>query len=431
MKKGKIVKKIVILCIAIILIELLLMLVIKIKRERDIDHIDTINDIVKVDDYYIGVGESDFDHSKFVSKKYYEHTYEETKVKQRILANQAKIVKYDKDMNILWENTFENKYDSTFYSVLSVKDGFLVVGSYISKAKQIDSNTRDALIVKYDMNGKMLWYKDYHVLSDTEFYKIIDDGNDNYIVIGQSIYENMELGTHITGGGIIVRYDKDGNLLAHNNYGGNKSGSFNDIIKVDDGYIVCGKDAANYGIIIKFKKDFDRDDDDSNLVTKKIIWNRTYANTDNIGFTSMVKVGNNIYTVGAINVSKEKDEEGNQVFKYDAGIVLYNTSGKYLDKYSLGDETHHRFNSVILDDKELILTGLIDVDGKDRKQESMIVKFNLTDNKFSDKEIKSEEKDYFISKIVDIKNQKLLIGTSKTRCSFLGCEYSPFVSEYK
>ena len=38
-----------------------------------------------------------------------------------------------------------------------------------------------------------------------------------------------------------------------NNYGGNKSGLFNDVIEVEDGYIVCGRDAANYGIIIKIE----------------------------------------------------------------------------------------------------------------------------------------------------------------------------------
>ena len=427
--KKKLMKKIIIICIVVILIEIIAMFAIKVLRERSIDHIDSVYDLIMDDTNYIAVGISDFDDSKSVSKKTYEYT--DNGKTTNILANQAKIEKLDKDMNLIWENTFDNKYDSSFYSVLKVSDGYIAVGSIVSKYEQIEPNTRDALIVKYDFDGKVIWHKTYSVLSDTEFYKVIDDGDDNVVVIGQSIYENMELGTHITGGGIIVRYDKDGNILAHNNYGGNKSGSFNDIIKVSDGYIVCGKDATNYGIVVKFKKDFDRDPKDEELITKKLLWQRTYANTDNYGFSSMVINKDTIYLIGAVNVSNEKDDSGNIKFKYDAGIVLYSTSGKYLGRYTIGDETYHRFNSAILENNNLILTGTIDVDNirKGQKQSSMIMKFDLENNKFSDKEILEKENDYSINQIVNL-NKKILIGSSKSKCDIYGCEYEPIITEY-
>ena len=47
-------------------------------------------------------------------------------------------------------------------------------------------------------------------------------------------------------------FDYNGEVVWKNNFGGNKSGSFNDIVVVSDGYIVCGKDGANYGLIVKF-----------------------------------------------------------------------------------------------------------------------------------------------------------------------------------
>ena len=423
--KDKLVKKVIIICLIAIIIELLAMFIIKIVRERNIDHVNTINDLVKLDDGYIVVGISDFYDSKNIDMKTYE--YENSKM----IANQARIAKLDNNYNLVWENTFDNTYDVSFYSVIKVSDGYIAVGSLVSKYEQIEVNTRDGLIVKYDLSGKMIWYKTYHVLSDTEFYKVIDDGNDNVVVIGQSIYENMEMGNHINGGGIIVRYDKSGNVLASNNYGGNKSGSFNDIIKVDDGYIICGKDATNYGIIIKFKKDFNRDVKDNNLITKKLMWQRSYANTDNIGFTSMVLVNNTIYTVGAINVSNEKDKDGKDIFKYDAGVVLYNTKGKYLGKYSILEDTHHRFNSVIVEDNNLLLTGLLDIDNKKKeKQDSFIMKFNTKDNKFSDKKELTDNNDYIINKIVEL-DKKILVGTSKSNCSIYGCEYQPIISVYK
>lgn len=429
---SKLFKKIGIICGIVLVLELIIMLSMKIIRERNIDHVDALYDLIKADDGYIGVGISDFSSSDNINTKIYEYTDSTTKDKQNIIANQSRIAKYDSNFNLLWEKTYDNKYDSTFYNVLKVDDGYIAVGSLVSKYEQIEVNTRDALIVKYDSNGKELWHQTYHVLSDTEFYKAIDDGDGNIVVIGQSIYENMEMGSHITGGGIIVRYDKDGNLLAHNNYGGNKSGSFNDIIKVDDGYIVCGKDATNYGIVVKYKKDFNRDSKDTTLISNKIAWQRTYSNTDNIGFSGMVINKDIIYVVGAVNVSNEKDDKGNTKFKYDAGIVLYSLKGKQLDYYSIGDKTYHRFNSVILDNDNLILTGILDVDAviKGSKQESMVMKFNLTDKKFSDKQIYQNDVDYGINKIVKL-DKNIIIGSSKTKCGLYGCDYEPIIKVYE
>ena len=426
-KKKKLLKRIMIICGIIIIVELLLMLIMHIVRERGIDHISNLYDVVKIDDGYIGVGVSDFYDSQYVDKKLYEYMDPITHDKSNVIAAQSRLVKFDNDMNVVWEKTYDCDYDSTYYGVLPVDDGYIVVGSYISKYSQIDAKTRDAVIVKYDSNGKVEWSDTYSVLSDTEYYKIIDDGDGNYVVIGQSIYENMEMGSHITGGGIIVRYNSKGEMIAHNNFGGNKSGIFNDIIKVSDGYIVCGKDAANYGILVKFQKDFDRDEKDLNIITKKIVWQRTYSNTDTVGFEGMTLVGDKIYCVGAINVSNEKDENGQTIFKYDAGMVVYNTSGKYISKSSLGDDIHKRFTSVVSDGEYLYITGLdkVDEDYKD----SMIYKYDL-EGKLVKKIVYTGDKNDILSKVIKINDQYLVIGTSNSSCGILGCEYNDIMDFY-
>ena len=76
-----------------------------------------------------------------------------------------------------------------------VDDGYIAVGSYVYEEKQLSINTRDGLIVKYDFDGNVLWSKNYQVLGDTEFKKILvlEDG---FLVVGQSIYENLEIGNH-------------------------------------------------------------------------------------------------------------------------------------------------------------------------------------------------------------------------------------------
>jgi len=423
-KKKKKFEKIMIVCLIIIMIELGIMAIMKIVRERKIDRINEVKDVIKIDDGYITVGISDFHKSKFINEKYYDYTNTVSKEKMSIITTQARIAKYSNSKELIWENTFENKYDGTFYDVLEVDDGYIAVGSFVKEYKQIDANTRDALIVKYDKNGKMLWNNTYSVLSDTEFYKVIQD-EDKYIVIGQSIYENMEMGTHTIGGGIIVSYDSEGNELSHNNYGGNKSGIFNDIIKVDDGYIVCGKDAANYGIVVKFSKDFNRDENDTSLISRKVLWERTYANTDTFGFTSMALIDRNLYLMGAVNISNEKNDKGDTIFKYDAGFVVYNIDGKYLDKFELGEDVHHRITSVLYDGNFLYMSMLLDVDTyyDGGKRNSVILKYDLNDKKVIDRITFEGNNNFVINKLENIDNKKMYIGTSNNHCTFRGCDY--------
>ena len=429
MKKNRLIRNMMIFCLCVIVIELFAMLAMKIFREKRIDHSYVLNDTIKTSDGYISIGESDFNNSDFEKEKIYDYE------NRRYIATQALISKRDNNLNLLWESKYDSEYDSTFNSVIE-KDGyFIAVGSLVKNKDSIKDNVRAGLIVKFDKDGRIIWNKTYSVLSDTKLNKIIID-DDNYVVIGQSIYENMELGTHITGGGIIVRYDDDGNVLASNNYGGNKSGSFNDIIKVDDGYIVCGKDAVNYGIVIKFKKDFNREEKDLNLISDKIIWHRTYSNTDTVGFTSMSVFEDKLYVVGALNTSNEKDSEGNIKFKYDAGFVTYNMSGKELGKVTLGRDKHHTFTSSIILDNALYLIMQKDVDTyyDSGKENSVLLKYNLTDNEkkeFTELKDFTDSNDYVIKKIILMDNQILLNGTENNTCNLYGCDYKPVIKYYK
>ena len=423
-KRNKIIKKIAIICVIVIIIELLIMLIMKIKNDRDFISYDNLNDMIVDDNYFIGVGSSDFSNSSFVNKKIYNYK------NQNLVAMQGKITKYNNDFELLLEKSYESKYDSIFYSVVKANDGFIAVGYVVSNEEQIDVNTHDGLIVKFDNDFNVIWSKTYNVLGDTKFTKIIDDGDNNYVIIGHSIYENMEIGNHITGGGIIVRINNDGEITSRNNYGGNKSGIFNDIIKVKDGYIVCGKDATNYGIIVKFQNDFNRDEKDNSLITKKIMWQRTYSNTDNIGFTSMTMINDVLYVSGALNISDEKDKDGNLLFKYDAGVVVYNTSGKYLGKKVMGNSKNHNlFTSLATDNKYIYLTKMLDIDNTNEKKKSSIVKYDLEGNLI--KEETYDIDNIILNKIITNNNQFLVIGMSDTKCSMLsGCDYEPIIRIY-
>ena len=375
--KGQIYKRrfktVLTISIIIILVELVIMYLMNLNREGQVTYTDTLNSIHNYNDYYITAGSSDFKYSKYNDSFIYEYTdlNEESQPIEKRYAEQAKLVKLDKELNIVFESTFTGDYDSTFYDAISTKDSIYAVGSYVYEESQISLRTRDGLLVKYDSNGKMEWFKNFQIRGDTEFKRIIEV-DDGIIVVGQSIYENMEVGNHDVGGGIILKYDFDGNLLWSNNFGGNKSGIFNDVIKVQDGYICAGKDAVNYGLLVKFDLNGEK------------VWVKNYSNTDEYGFSRMILKDDKIYIAGSFNSSDEKDEEGNTIFQYDACVFVYSLDGEILDKYTIGGTDTDRFNSLILGDKEIIALGYtkskdIKVDGLNYKKdmtEGMVVSFD-------------------------------------------------------
>ena len=339
-------KVVFIISLIIIISELVVMYFINLNRESQIKYIDNYYSIKNYDDYYLALGSSNFKYSKYNDIKIYEYKdlNEETQPLVKAYAEQAKLVKLDKELNTIFESTFECDFDSTFYDAIIKDQDIYVVGSYVYNEEQVSSKTRDALLAKYNKDGKMEWFKNFQILGDTEFKKIIlaDDG---LIVVGQSIYENMQIGTHDMGGAIILKYDFDGNIIWKNNFGGNKSGIFNDIVKVDDGYIAVGKDAANYGMIAKFTFD------------GYLLWVKNYANTDEYGFSRAFVKDDKIYIAGAFNTSDEKDEEGNIIFEYDAAIFVYDLNGELVDLYSIGGSKLDRFNSLLLLDNSILAVG--------------------------------------------------------------------------
>ena len=349
------------------------MYIMNLVREDKITYIDTLYSIENInDEYYIAAGASNFRYSRYNEPFTFE--YEDGIMEGQIntaYAEQAKFVKYDKELNVVFEKTFETDYDSTFYDVALVDDGYIAVGSYVFDKKQLSINTRDGLIVKYDLDGNFKWSKNYQVLGDTEFKKILIE-EDGFIVIGQSIYENAEIGNHDQGGGIILKYDFDGNIIWKNNWGGNKSGIFNDIVKVSDGYIVCGKDARNFGLLVKY--DFEG----------KAQFVKNYSNTDEDGMTRMLLKDDKLYIASSYNKSEEVDSEGNKKFEYDACIFVYDLDGELLETFTIGGNKLDRFNSLLLLDDRIVAVGYtkssdIEIDNlnyQENKVESILVEFN-------------------------------------------------------
>lgn len=320
-------KFLVIVCIAIIVVEGIYIGVKIHQANNNTVYVDTLSSIEKLKDGYLGSGSSDFKHSKYnkYSKDY----------------QKAKLVKYDKDEKIVFESAYTKGYDSYFYDAKQIKDGYIAVGSAAYTKTQVKEKTKDGLIVIYDKNGKQINSKTLQIAGDTKFTKVVvmDDG---YLVIGQSILENMTIGNDPDGGAIMVKYDFDLKEKWRTNYGGSKSGIFNDVVVDDDAIYLVGKDATRYGFFAKFSKTGEKE------------FIKTYEYTDVVGFSSMAKIDDDFVVVGGKTTNIEADDKDK---KTEAVLLRYDKDGniKYEKRYRVNSSA--RFNKVVVDGDNIVAIG--------------------------------------------------------------------------
>ena len=251
----------------------------------------------------------------------------------------AKISIYDLNRVKTFEKLYNVGYNSSFFGVVKDGDSTVAIGSYEKTEQQHSNSVRSALIVKYDKDGNLVFESDFGMLDNSKFTSIVV-GEDAYYVTGQTIYRNTKIGNK-EGGAILAKYSKDGELLWYQSYGSNKSAIFNDLLIVDGYIYVVGTDSNYIGVIVKY-------DLDGNYITYN-----DYKVTDSIGFSDIVSANGFIYVCGALR--RENDNN-------DAMIVRYNYDCCYIDQAVYTGSGIERFNKIIVDDQDhLVAIGTMAV----------------------------------------------------------------------
>lgn len=385
-------KVVIILCIAIIVVELGYILLSYYNRTQSIIYTDTLNSFKETDDGYLVVGNSDFKKSKF-------NDYEKDD-------NKAKFAKYNNDFEIEFESAYTKGYSSYFSDVIEYIDGYIAVGGAQYDEQQVSDNATDGLIVLYDKEGNQKDSKRLQIAGDTTFNKVIllDDG---FLVIGQSILQNMVIGTNPNAGALIVKYDFDFNEVWRANYGGSKSGNFNDAV-IDGDYIyLVGKDATRYGLIAKYTLDGER------------VYAKSYEYTDTIGFSSIVKVGDELFVAG----SKTINIDAKDADKVTEGLIVkYDSDGNVLDEVTFKKNNNARFNKIVYDGDNLVVVGHTYKIDEEKSTDTynyldyrgIIVKYNRNLGRITDNKENGEGVDYFSDVIVN-DDGYLVGGASSSR----------------
>ncbi|MDD2435377.1 MAG: prepilin-type N-terminal cleavage/methylation domain-containing protein [Bacilli bacterium] len=324
----------------------------------------------------------------------------------------AIIVKYDLNGNVIWKKNYGGSSEDYFEGIIEVNDGYIVTGrtnSTDGDLAGISKGGGDAIIVKYDKNGNIIWNKTYGGSFTEHFYDIISVNN-GYVVVGFSNSTNGDL-TGLNKGGsdsIIVKYDLSGNVIWKKNYGGSSTDYFKNIILTSDGYTVVGNSSSTDGDLTGLNKGLN----DAIIVkydlTGNVVWKKNYGGSSEDYFKNIILVSDG-YTVVGNSSSTDGDLTGLNKGLSDAVIVKYDLTGNVVWKKNYGGNTGDDFNAVALASDGYVTTGFSnstngDLTGLNKGlSDAIIVKYDLTGNIVWKKSFGGSGSEYFynIESVID------------------------------
>ena len=300
------------------------------------------------------------------------------------------IVKYDKDGNLMWQNSWGGNAGEEFYELLQTEDGGFIAYGY-SHSTDIEGlpnkGESDVIIVKYDKDGNLMWQKSWGGNKGEAFYELLQVEDGGFIAYGYSHSTDIEgLPNKGEGDAIIAKYDKDGNLLWQKNWGGNKTEEFYDLLQTKDGAFIAhgysystdieglpNKGAADV-IIVKYDKN------------GNLMWQKSWGGDRFEGFSELLQTKDGGFIAYGYSLSTDIEglpNKNESNFTTDVIIVKYDKDGNLVWQKSWGGNEDEEFSELLqTKDGGFIAYGYslsTDIEGFPNKEneDAIIVKYSI------------------------------------------------------
>lgn len=243
--------------------------------------------------------------------------------------SKAKVARYDSKQEKIWEKVYNKGYRSKFNDIICDGDEIVFVGSYEATKNDYKNRIETAIILKYDLDGDLIFEKEFNGYDNTKFSSIFatDDG---YVVIGTGEQDDKRIG-------VLVKYHTDGTLDWKKKFSEGDNIKFNDVIMTSDFIYVVGSKNANQGLIAKY-------DMEGNLLDTVI-----YDGISSYGFSSVTFIDSSL----VVTTGKQVDDS-----KTDAMLVQYDLDLNYLNEATHKLKDSSFFRKVIVDsNQDLLVLG--------------------------------------------------------------------------
>lgn len=334
------------------------------------------------------------------------------------------------------KSSFGGAGDDSFLAVAATADGCVAVGNSAESsfgtgdwAGTEGKGARDAAIVKYDAEGKVVWKKNFGG-SDDDSFSAVAAVEGGYVAAGVSASGSFGTGdwTGTEGKGdrdaIIVKYDEQGNVVWKKNFGGSDWDGYLSVAVTEDGYVAAGyaynKSFGNGDWAGSREKSTDKEDDA--VIVKydtagNVLWQKSFGGDDYDCFCGVAPIesgcvavgysGGGSFGTGDWTGTETKDQKNLNFsnFANDAIIVGYDHAGKILWKKNFGGGSYDEFAAVAAASDGFVAAGYsymssfgtgdwIGAEGKGH-DDAVIVKFDMKGNIQWKKSLGGNDADYY------------------------------------
>ena len=148
------------------------------------------------------------------------------------------LLKTDSDGNLLWDQTFGGSDIDTFAEVdVAADGGYILTGGTYSFST---GSEEDLWLIKTDMSGNEIWTQTFGVADRIDSGRDVAATADGYVAVG--IYDNDPANApQATGEALFIKVDLDGNLVWNQSVTGNfRVEGFSVYASQGEGLLICG-----------------------------------------------------------------------------------------------------------------------------------------------------------------------------------------------